>query len=86
VSSNVVKSLEDRGWIEAIGHTDVIGRPALLATTRQFLDDLGLRSLEELPPLEQPGEDAPAVTPELDLNDEASADEAGTSQRADGGV
>ncbi len=131
VSSNVVKSLEDRGWIETIGHKDVIGRPALLATTRQFLDDLGLRSLEELPPLERRGEhvteevaqlelehageaaqglgvegvtmdeatvdeatvdkaaqaqSAPAATPELDLNDETSADHAGTSQRADGGV
>ncbi|HEY5634701.1 MAG TPA: SMC-Scp complex subunit ScpB [Burkholderiaceae bacterium] len=51
VSSNVIKTLEDRGWIEVIGHKDVIGRPELLATTRQFLDDLGLRSLEELPPL-----------------------------------
>jgi hypothetical protein len=44
--------LEDRGWIEAIGHRDVPGRPALLATTRQFLDDLGLTSLEHLPPLQ----------------------------------
>ena len=51
VSSQVVKTLEDRGWIEVIGHKDVIGRPSLLATTRQFLDDLGLRSIEELPPL-----------------------------------
>jgi len=51
VSSQVIKTLEDRGWIETIGHKDVIGRPGLLATTRQFLDDLGLRSLDELPPL-----------------------------------
>ena len=55
VSSQVVKTLEDRGWIETIGHKDVIGRPALLATTRQFLDDLGLASLDALPPLAQPG-------------------------------
>jgi segregation and condensation protein B len=57
VSSQIVKSLEDRGWIEVIGHKDVLGRPALFATTRQFLDDLGLRSLQELPALdaEQPG-------------------------------
>jgi segregation and condensation protein B len=53
VSSQVVKALEERGWIEVIGHKDVIGRPALFATTRQFLDDLGLRSLEELPALAQ---------------------------------
>ncbi len=51
VSSPVIKALEDRGWIETIGHKDVIGRPALLATTRQFLDDLGLKSLTELPTL-----------------------------------
>ncbi len=55
VSSQVVKTLEDRGWIETIGHKDVIGRPALLATTRQFLDDLGLASLDALPALAQPG-------------------------------
>ena len=53
VASTVVKSLEDRGWIEAIGHRDAPGRPALYGTTRAFLDDLGLRSLEELPPLEE---------------------------------
>lgn len=51
VSTQVIKTLEDRGWIEVIGHKDVVGRPSLLATTRQFLDDLGLRSLEELPAL-----------------------------------
>lgn len=51
VSSQVIKTLEDRGWIETIGHKDVIGRPGLLATTRQFLDDLGLASLDALPPL-----------------------------------
>ncbi|MCK7491449.1 MAG: SMC-Scp complex subunit ScpB [Comamonadaceae bacterium] len=47
----MVKLLEERGWIECIGHRETPGRPALFATTRQFLDDLGLRSLEELPPL-----------------------------------
>ena len=52
VNSQTIKMLEDRGWIEAIGHRDVPGRPALLATTRQFLDDLGLSSLEHLPPLQ----------------------------------
>ncbi|HJV74051.1 MAG TPA: SMC-Scp complex subunit ScpB [Noviherbaspirillum sp.] len=53
VNSQTIKMLEDRGWIEAIGHRDVPGRPALFATTRQFLDDLGLTSLEQLPPLQQ---------------------------------
>lgn len=49
VSGNIVKQLEDRGWIEAIGYREAPGRPALYATTRQFLDDLGLASLNELP-------------------------------------
>ena len=51
VSPNVLKVLEGRGWIDAVGHRDAPGRPALYATTRKFLDDLGLRSLTELPPL-----------------------------------
>lgn len=55
VSTNIVKVLESRGWIEAIGHREVPGRPALYATTRQFLDDLALRSVEELPALEDLG-------------------------------
>lgn len=54
VNTQVVKQLEDRGWIEVIGHRDVPGRPALYATTRQFLDDLGLSALDELPPLADP--------------------------------
>ncbi|WP_144143048.1 SMC-Scp complex subunit ScpB [Paraburkholderia sp. BCC1884] len=54
VNTQVVKQLEDRSWIEVIGHRDVPGRPALYATTRQFLDDLGLRALDELPPLADP--------------------------------
>ncbi len=52
VNSQTIKMLEERGWIEAIGHRDVPGRPALLATTRHFLDDLGLSTLEQLPPLQ----------------------------------
>ncbi len=58
VTTQIVKQLEDRGWIEAIGFRESPGRPALYATTRQFLDDLGLRSLEELPPLEAAGDPA----------------------------
>ena len=52
VNSLIIKQLEDRGWVEVIGHRETVGRPALFATTRQFLDDLGLASLDELPPLE----------------------------------
>ncbi|MBL79679.1 MAG: SMC-Scp complex subunit ScpB [Nitrosomonadaceae bacterium] len=56
VSSPVLRVLEARGWIEVIGHRDVPGRPMLFATTNNFLDDLNLRSLEELPQLEEPGQ------------------------------
>lgn len=55
VNSLIVKQLEDRGWIEVIGHRETVGRPALFATTRQFLDDLGLQSLDQLPELDLPG-------------------------------
>ena len=55
VTSNIMKSLEARGWIDVIGHREVPGRPAIYATTKQFLDDLCLRSLEELPPLDDLG-------------------------------
>lgn len=52
VSSNIVKQLEERGWVEVIGHREAPGRPGLYATTKQFLDDLGLASLNELPTLD----------------------------------
>jgi segregation and condensation protein B len=55
VSSGVLKALEARGWIDVVGHREVPGRPALYSTTKAFLDDLGLRSLDELPPLEDLG-------------------------------
>ena len=55
VSTNIVRALEERGWIDVVGHRDVPGRPALYATTRSFLDDLNLRSLDELPPLDDLG-------------------------------
>jgi len=56
VGSPIVKQLEDRGWIEAIGHREAPGRPALYATTRQFLDDLGVARLDQLPPLDGDGQ------------------------------
>ena len=58
VNSLIIKQLEDRGWVEVIGHRETVGRPALLATTRQFLDDLGLASLDQLPSLEEAGAEA----------------------------
>ena len=60
VSTSVVKTLEERGWIEVIGYREVPGRPALFRTTPEFLDDLGLRSLDQLPLLEDAGEASPA--------------------------
>ena len=54
INSLVIKQLEDRGWVEVIGHRETVGRPALFATTRQFLDDLGLSSLDQLPTLDSP--------------------------------
>ena len=80
VNSQTIKLLEDRGWVDVIGHRDVPGRPALLATTKQFLDDLGLSSLEQLPPLRQVGgdvlpEDAAAVQA-MEENLQSSLDQA----------
>jgi segregation and condensation protein B len=66
ISSLLIKQLEDRGWVEVIGHRDAPGRPALFATTRQFLDDLGLESLDQLPVLERPHQTADAFSDLLD--------------------
>ena len=52
VATQVIRTLEERGWIDTVGHRETPGRPALYATTRQFLDDLGLASLDQLPPLD----------------------------------
>ncbi len=58
INSQILKQLEDRGWVEVIGHREAVGRPALYATTRQFLDDLGLASLDQLPELQPQGQQA----------------------------
>jgi segregation and condensation protein B len=69
VNPHIIKTLEERGWIEAIGHRDVPGRPALFGTTGHFLSDLNLRTLSELPPLDELGTlvtpDETALIPEL---------------------
>lgn len=78
VNSLIIKQLEDRGWVEVIGHREAPGRPALFATTRQFLDDLGLASLDQLPLLENPAQQSALLAslaesepqqPELAIND-----------------
>ncbi|MDM0105671.1 SMC-Scp complex subunit ScpB [Variovorax sp. J22R24] len=56
INSLILKQLEDRNWVEVIGHRETVGRPALYATTRQFLDDLGLASLDQLPVIESPSQ------------------------------
>ena len=58
INSLILKQLEDRNWVEVIGHRETVGRPALYATTRQFLDDLGLESLDQLPVIETPAQQA----------------------------
>ena len=58
INALILKQLEDRGWVEVIGHRETVGRPALFATTRQFLDDLGLDSLDQLPVLDSPAQQA----------------------------
>ena len=58
INTLIIKQLEDRGWVEVIGHREAPGRPALFATTRQFLDDLGIESLDQLPVLDNPAQQA----------------------------
>jgi segregation and condensation protein B len=73
VSSPVVKTLEDRGWIDVIGHRDAPGRPALYATTKQFLNDLGLRALDELPALVDGAPSPQADQAVIDFLDQSTA-------------
>lgn len=67
VNSLLLKQLEDRGWIEVIGHRETVGRPALFATTKHFLDDLGLSSIDQLPLLDKPeqAQEGISLLPEL---------------------
>lgn len=85
INSMILKQLEDRGWVEVIGHRETVGRPALYATTRQFLDDLGLASLDQLPPTDNPAQagalhvleqlDGESVQADLPIGEPATADE-----------
>ena len=79
INSLLLKQLEDRGWVEVIGHRETVGRPGLYATTRQFLDDLGLESLDQLPMLEAPTEEVASMFEALaggELGEGAPADPA----------
>jgi len=91
VSAEVIGRLEARGWVEVIGHKEVPGRPALYATTKTFLDDLGLRSLQELPPLEDiaqtldltptpPPDPQPAPAPQSEPDSRPAPDESAAAQ------
>ena len=83
VSTQIIQSLENRGWIDTVGHRETPGRPALYATTKKFLDDLGLLSLQELPPLDEiaktvtfepaPTEEVPVATAEIRPEPEEAA-------------
>jgi len=75
VGAQIIQALESRGWIDVVGHRETPGRPELLATTKRFLDDLGLRSLEELPPLEE-------IARTLELTGTGPAQSAATTQPA----
>ncbi|HMN22746.1 MAG TPA: SMC-Scp complex subunit ScpB [Ottowia sp.] len=82
INSQLLKQLEDRGWVEVIGHRETVGRPALYATTRQFLDDLGLASLEQLPLLESASDQAASMFDALAPEDEAGPASVGVSDAA----
>jgi segregation and condensation protein B len=89
VNSQTIKMLEDRGWVDVLGYREVIGRPALLGTTRQFLDDLGLNALSQLPPLQQlseaqGGREMEALEAALQENFEKAAPVAATEHGAGG--
>ncbi len=90
VNSLLIKQLEERGWIEVIGHRDTVGRPALFATTRHFLDDLGLASLDQLPEMESAEQQAgvmDALELQLAVGNESAAlqDTAVAAPTAEGG-
>jgi segregation and condensation protein B len=76
INSLLIKQLEDRGWVEVIGHREAVGRPALYATTRQFLDDLGLHSLDQLPLLDRVANQVDVFGSLVDSADTASFDAA----------
>ena len=93
INTQILKQLEDRGWVEVIGHREAVGRPGLYATTRQFLDDLGLASLAQLPEVQSPAQEgvfealARGAEPQPELaidSPEPGPDETATAEAAAG--
>ena len=88
VSPSIIRTLEQRGWIDVVGHREVPGRPALYATTKEFLNDLGLRSLQELPPLDEIAKtldpDATPTTAEAAAEAPAGREYRSTANRQEG--
>ena len=86
INTQILKQLEDRGWVEVIGHREAVGRPALYATTKQFLDDLGIASLDQLPELQSPTQHgvfealAQSAQPQPELAMETAGDAPDTSE------
>ena len=74
INSMILKQLEDRGWVEVIGHRETVGRPALYATTRQFLDDLGLESLDQLPVMDSTASTPAAMLEQIEFGMAGAAD------------
>ena len=91
INTQILKQLEDRGWVEVIGHREAVGRPALYATTRQFLDDLGIASLDQLPELQNPAQESvferlnEGVPPQPELAMEAGGDETAAAEAGPAG-
>lgn len=83
VSTQIIRTLEERGWIETLGHRDAPGRPALLGTTRQFLNDLGLKALDELPALESGDPALIMAELQFDQTDDAISNDAQNAIQAD---
>jgi len=77
VSTNIMRTLLERGWVRVVGHRDVPGKPAMFGTTREFLDYFGLRKLEDLPPLAELKDGLPELSPQTDLIDSLEAEARG---------
>ncbi len=82
VSAQILQTLEHRGWIDVVGHRETPGRPAIYATTRKFLDDLGLRTLQELPPLEEIAKTLQLEITPTESSAPAAAEESGEPSEA----